>query len=121
MKHSRWVETWLRARKGACLLAIAGICASAFPQKAFAAQVQAYVIFETSASSDADGAAEKLRGTSLTNCLQIIVGRRARDVLVHIACDEQANTNYLNQAFLELSGVGGITRANLALMKRGTE
>jgi hypothetical protein len=102
-------------------LAVAAICAVAFPQKTFAAQIQAYVIFETGASSDADNIADKLRSTSLANCLQIVVGRRARDVLVHIACDEQANTNYLGGAFAKLSGVDGIARANLVLMKQGTE
>ena len=121
MTWSLWIEAWRHARRGACLLAIAAICAAAFPQKTFAAQVQAYVIFETAASSNADNIADKLRGTSLANCLLIIVGRRARDVLVHIACDEEVNTNYLGRAFAQLSGVDGIARANLVLIKGGTE
>ena len=122
MTLSRWiVEAWRRARRGACFLVIAATCAIAFPQKTLAAQVQAYAIFEIGASSDTDKTADGLRGTSLSNCLQIIVGRVARDVLVHIACDEQSNTNYLGGAFVKLSGVEGIARANLVLMKRGTE
>jgi len=103
------------------MLAVAAICAAAFPQKAFAAQVQAYVIFQIGASSDTGATADKLRSTSLANCLQIIVGRHARDVFVHIACDEQANTNYLGQAFLQLSGIDGIARANFVLLKHGAD
>jgi hypothetical protein len=91
------------------------------PQQTIAAQVQAYVIFETGATSNAETVADKLRSTSLNNCLLIIVGRRARDVLVHVACDEQANSNYLGRAFAELSGVDGVARANLVLVKAGTE
>jgi hypothetical protein len=121
MTWSCWVEAWRRARRDACLLTVAATCAVAFPQKTFAAQVQAYAIFEIGASSEAGAAADKLRSTSLANCLQLIVGRHARDVFVHIACDEQANTNYLGQAFLQLSGIDGIARANFVLLKRGAD
>jgi hypothetical protein len=67
-------------------------------------------------------AADKLRSTSLGNCLQIIVGRRARDVIVHVACDErgdQGDTSYLNQAFLALSRIDGIARATIVSLKQG--
>ncbi len=121
MTRSGWVEAWQRARSRAGLLAITALCAAAFPQQSIAAQVQAYVIFETRATSNAETVADKLRSTSLNNCLLIIVGRRARDVLVHVACDEQANSNYLGRAFAELSSVDGVARANLVLVKAGTE
>ena len=113
--RSRWVEACQYARRCAGLLAIAAISAAAFPQTTFAAQVHAYAIFE--AGANADKIAEKLRSTSLNNCLLIIVGNRARDVIVHIACDEEANTHYLGRAFGQLAGIDGIARANLVLVK----
>lgn len=84
------------------------------PRAAFAAQLQAYAIFEIAPSSDDNAVAEKLRSTSLRNCLQLLVGRQARDVFVHIACDDRD----LNEAFSELSRVNGISRATLVALKR---
>jgi hypothetical protein len=57
-----------------------------FPQQTLAAQVQTYVIFEVAASSDQNAVAEKMRTTSLGNCLQLVVEQHARDVFVHITC-----------------------------------
>lgn len=113
---------WLSARRAASLAAVAAACGGAIPQQALAAEVQAYVFFEIAASSEANAAADKLRSTSLGNCLQLIVGRHARDVFVHIACDERGDrgdTRFLNQAFLALSGVGGIARATIVSVKHG--
>jgi hypothetical protein len=81
---------------------------------ALAAQVQAYGIFEIVPSSDGNAVAEKLRSTSLRNCLQLVVGRHARDIFVHIACDERD----LSEGFLELSRVDGISRATIVSLKR---
>jgi hypothetical protein len=91
------------------------------PQQALAATVQAYIVFETTASSDEGAAAEKLRSTSLANCLQLVVGSHARVVLVHIACDERGEPSYLNQALLKLSGLDGIARATLVWLKQGVD
>ena len=121
MTWSSWIAAWQRAQRGACWLTVAAICVVAFPQNTFAGQVQAYVLFQIAASSDAGAAADKLRSTSLGNCLQLVIGHHARDVFVHIACDEQSNTNYLSQAFVQLSGVEGIARANFLLLKQGTD
>jgi hypothetical protein len=82
-------------------------------QVALAAQLQAYVIFEIVPSSDENAAAEKLKSASLRNCLQLVVGRHARDVFVHIACDERD----LNEGFSELSRVDGISRATIVSLK----
>ena len=121
MTRSSWVEARRRMQRGAGWLTLAAICVVAFPQKAFAGQVEAYVLFQIAASSNAGAAADKLRSTSLANCLQLVVGHHARDVFVHIACDEQSNTNYLSQAFVQLSGVEGVARANFVLLKQGTD
>jgi hypothetical protein len=121
MKRFDSVAVWLTARTGACLLAITAACAAAFPQQALAAQVQTYVIFEVAASSDQNAVAEKLRSTSLGNCLQLLIGQHARDVFVHIACDESGqDSKYLEQAFLQLARVDGISRATIVAMKQGT-
>ena len=104
--------SWENARRAAPLVAVL-ICCWAIPQMAFAAQLQAYVIFETVPSSDENAAAEKLRSASLRNCLQLVVGRHARDVFVHIACDERD----LNEGFSELSRVDGISRATIVSLK----
>src|SRR5262249_11760643 len=96
------------------MFAVAAACCGGIPLQALAAQVQAYVIFEIAASSDVSAAAEKLRSTSLSNCLQFIIGHHARDVFIHIACDERGDgdTSNLNQAFLTLSRVDGIAHAH---------
>jgi hypothetical protein len=93
------------------------------PQQALAAVVQAYIIFEIAASSDETATAEKLRSTGLANCLQLIIGRHARVVFVHIACDERGDSDpsYLNQALQRLSRVDGIARATLVSLKQGTD
>jgi len=111
------------ARRGAYLLAVATVCSGAFPQQTLAAQVQAYIVFEIGASSDQNATADKLRSTSLSNCKQLIIGRHARDVFVHIACDESGapDTSYLNQAFLRLSRVDGVARANIVSLKLGAD
>ena len=102
------------------MLAIATACSAAFPQQTLAAQVETYVIFEVAASSDQAGVAEKLRSTSLGNCLQLVVGQHARDVVVHIACDESGpDSKYLETAFIKLSGIPGIARATIAALKQG--
>ncbi len=123
MKWSGRALAWRTARGAASLLAI-GACCGAIPQQTLAAQVQAYVIFGIAASSDVSAAAEKLRSTSLSNCLQLVIGRHAQDVFVHIACDERedrGDTSYLNQAFLALSRVDGIARATIVSLKYGTD
>jgi hypothetical protein len=115
MKRFDWVTAWRSARTGAFLLVVA----AAFPQQTQAAQVQTYVIFEIAASSDQTTVADKLRSTSLGNCLQLVVGQHARDVFVHIACDESGqDTSYLEKAFLQLSRVEGIARATIVALKR---
>jgi hypothetical protein len=117
MKRFDWVTAWRSARTGAFLLVVA----AAFPQQTQAAQVQTYVIFEIAASSDQTTVADKLRSTSLGNCLQLVVGQHARDVFVHIACDESGqDTSYLEKAFLQLSRVEGIARATIVALKQGT-
>ena len=86
-----------RTRKVRYVLAAtaAGFVANAQP--ALAAQVQAYVIVDVAAASNASAAAEKLRSTSLGNCLQLILGSHARTVVLHLACDEddRADTRFL--------------------------
>jgi hypothetical protein len=124
MKWSGRTHACRSARRAASLLAVAAACCGAIPQQALAAQVQAYVIFEIAASSDASAAVEKLRSTSLGNCLQLIIGGHARDIFVHIACDERGDrgdTSFLNQAFLALSRVDGIARATIVSLKPGTD
>jgi hypothetical protein len=124
MKWLGCVHALRSARRGAYLLAVATVCSGAFPHQTLAAQVQAYVVFEIGASSDQNAAAEKLRSTSLGNCKQVIIGRHARDVFVHIACDERGgpeDTSHLNQAFLRLSRVDGVARANIVSLKLGAD
>jgi len=120
MKRFDWVAAWRSARPGIGLFAVAA-SAAAFPQQALAAQVQTYVIFEVAPSSDQTAVAEKLQSTSLGNCLQLIVGQHARDVFVHIACDESGqDSSYLEKAFLQLSRVDGIARATIVALQQGT-
>ena len=122
MTRCGFVPGWRWARRSACMLVVAAACSAAVPQQALAAQVQAYVLFEIAASANTNAAAEKLRGTSLSNCLQLIIGQRARDVIVHIACDERGDDRrYLNEAFLQLSRVDGIARATVVSVKQGAE
>jgi len=121
MKRFDWVAAWHSTRTGAYLLAVAAACAAAFPQQARAAQVQTYVIFEIAASSDQNAVADKLRSTSLGNCLQLVVGQRARDVFVHIACDESGqDSKFLEKAFFDLSRIEGIARTTIIALKQGT-
>lgn len=101
--------------------ALAAACFSVVPQQAVAAQVQAYAIFEVAPSANVNAAVEKLRGTSLSNCLQLVIGAQARDVILHIACDERStDTSYLNQAMVALAKVDGIFRATIVSVKQGT-
>jgi hypothetical protein len=79
---------------------------------------QAYVVFEIAASSDVSAATDKLRSTSLGNCLQLIIGAHLRDVFVHIACDQGGD---LNQALLRLSRVDGVARATILSLKTATD
>jgi len=121
MKRFDMVDAWRGARTSACVLAVATACSAAFPQQSLAAQVQTYVIFEVAASSDPNAVAEKLRSTSLGNCLQLVVGQQARDVFVHIACDESGpDSKYLEKAFFDLSRVAGVARATIVALKQGT-
>jgi hypothetical protein len=102
-------------------LAAAAAWLSVIPQQAVAAQVQAYAIFEVASSANVTATVEKLRSTSLGNCLQLVVGAHARDVILHIACDESStDTGYLNQAMVTLSKVDGISRATIVSLKQGT-
>jgi hypothetical protein len=121
MSLARRARIVQRARRSARVLAISAACC-ATPQLAFAAQVQAYVLFELGGSSSATAAAEKLRSTSLSNCLQLIIGSHARDVFVHIACDERddRSTSFLTQAVMDLSRADGVSRATILSLKRGT-
>jgi hypothetical protein len=48
--------------------------------------------------------------------LQLVVGHHARDIVVHIACDDRDRD--LSAAFLELSRVDGISRATIVSLKR---
>jgi hypothetical protein len=109
-------------RRAAYVLAVTTVCFVARSQPALAAQVQAYMLFDVAASSDASAVAEKLRGTSLGNCLQLIVGSHARVLVVHLACDEddRADTRFLSQAVIELSRVDGVARATVVALRRGT-
>jgi hypothetical protein len=108
-------------RRAAYVLALTTVYFVAHSQPALAAQVQAYMLFDV-AASDASAVAEKLRGTSLGNCLQLIVGSHARVVVVHLACDEddRADTRFLSQAVIELSRVDGVARATVVAIRRGT-
>jgi hypothetical protein len=111
------------SRKAACALAATIVWFVADSRPALAAQVQAYIMFDVAAPSNASAVSEKLRSTSLGNCLQLIVGSHARTVVVHLACDEddRADTRFLNQALIELSRVDGVARATIVSVRRGTE
>jgi len=93
------------------------------PQHALAAQVQAYIMFDVAASSNAGAVVENLRSTSLGNCLQLIVGSHARTVVLHLACDEddRADTRFLSQALIELSRVDGVARTTTVSVRRGND
>jgi hypothetical protein len=121
MKWSVRAHAWRSMRRTASLLAVAAVCYGAMPQQAFAAMVQAYILFEIAAPSDVSAAAEKLRSTSLANCKQLILGHPARDVVVHIACDERGDPSYLNQAMQKLARVDGIARATIVSVKQGAD
>jgi hypothetical protein len=112
-----------RTRKVRYVLAAtaAGFVANAQP--ALAAQVEAYVIVDVAAASNASAAAEKLRSTSLGNCLQLILGSHARTVVLHLACDEddRADTRFLSQALIELSRVDGVARASIVSVRRASD
>jgi hypothetical protein len=122
MTSSGRTRFWRSPRRAALLLAAAAACWGAVPPQARAAQVQAYLLFEIAASADGSAVAERLRSTSLGNCLQLIIGRHTRDVFLHVACDERGerDTSYLNQAVLALSRVDGIARATVVSLKHGT-
>ena len=108
-------------RRAAYLLALA-IAFCGLPPPALAAVVQSYIVFEITASSDENATAEKLRSTSLANCLKQIVGRHMRVVFVHIACDERGDDpSYLDKALQSLSRIDGIARATLVSLKQGTD
>jgi hypothetical protein len=111
----------LRRTRSLTAPAFALVCSATFSSQALAAQVQAYVLFELSASSSVSATTEKLRSTSLSNCLQLIIGGHAREVFVHVACDERGtDTSYLGQAVMALSRVDGVARATVVLVKTGT-
>jgi len=120
MKRINWVAARRSARTGACLLAVAAAGSAAFPQQTLAAVVENYVIFEIAASADSKAVADNLR-MSLGNCLQIVVGQHARDVFVHIACDEGGqDSKYFEKAFSDLSHIPGIARATVVTVKPST-
>ena len=81
------------------------------------------MIVDVAAASNASTAAEKLRSTSLGNCLQLIVGSQARTVVLHLACDEddRADTRFLGQALIELSRVDGVARASIVSVRRSSD
>ncbi|MFL5166278.1 MAG: hypothetical protein ACJ8D8_08740 [Microvirga sp.] len=110
-------------RRAAYVLAatVAGVLAN--PQQALAAVVQAYIMFDVAPSSNVSAVVEKLRSTSLGNCLQLIVGSQARTVVLHLACDEddRADTRFLSQALVELSRVDGVARATIVSVRRGND
>ena len=114
MKWLAQACAWENARRAAPLIVVLTCCA--IPQVALAAQVEAYGIFEIVPASDGNAVADKLRSTSLRNCLQLVVGHHARDIIVHIACDDRDRN--LSEAFLELSRVDGISRATIVSLKR---
>jgi hypothetical protein len=126
MKRSGEEESTIRTRRiaSAFALALAILCSKAIPNHALAAQVQSYLLFELSASSSASAAAEKLRGTSLANCLQLVIGSHGREVFVHLACDERGDRvdiTYLNQAVIEPSRVDGVARTTILSLKHGSD
>jgi hypothetical protein len=110
-------------RRAAYVLAatVAGVLAN--PQQALAAVVQAYIMFDVAPSSNVSAVVEKLRSTSLGNCLQLIVGSQARTVVLHLACDEddRADTRFLGQSLIELSRVEGVARATIVSVRRGND
>jgi hypothetical protein len=120
---------WLRelvkqgTRKVRYVLAATAVGFVANSQPALAARVQAYVIVDVAAASNASAAAEKFRSTSLGNCLQLIIGSHARTVILHLACDEddRADTRFLSQALIGLSRVDGVARATIVSVRRGND
>jgi hypothetical protein len=70
-------------------------------------QIEAYVIFEIDAGADKPATIDKLRSTSLQNCLQLIVGDHFKDVFVHISGSGDAD---VYTAVAELSAVKGVSR-----------
>ena len=79
-------------------------------------QVEVYVIFGIDAGADKAATIEKLRSTSLQNCLQLIVGDHFNDVFVHIAGSGDAD---VYTAVAQLSAVKGVSRVdnNLTVKK----
>jgi hypothetical protein len=112
MKWLSPVQAWRSPRGAIFPIVVAVACWGGIPQRSLAAGVQAYVIFEISASSNET--AESLRSASLANCKQLVIGNQERDFFVHIACDEHGN---LDQAFLELSRLNGIVHATIVSIK----
>jgi hypothetical protein len=103
------------------LVAVAALSLCALPSAAVARVIQAYLLFEADPSKT-DAVREKLRGTSLGNCLQVLVGHPApNEIIVHLACDEQDDRNptgNLNRAVLELSAIDGVKRASIMVVRR---
>jgi hypothetical protein len=109
-------------RKIAYVLAASAACLVTFSQQALAAVFQAYVIVDVAPASNASATAEKLRSTSLGNCLKLILGSDARTVVLHLACDESgADTKFLSQALIDLSRVDGVARATIVSVRRGND
>src|SRR5262249_18568565 len=101
--------------------ALAAACFSVVPQQAVAAQVQAYAIFEVAPSANVNAAVEKLRGTSLSNCLQLVIGAQARDVILNFRWEGRStDTSYLNQVRVAFERVDGISRETIVWVKQGT-
>jgi hypothetical protein len=108
---------WARIGTLAVALASSGLCS----QPAMASQVQAYMLFELDDAFGSGDTIERLRSTSLSNCLQLIIGSHARDVFVHVACDEAGgggSVDNLNDALGELSAVEGVARATVISVKQ---
>ena len=70
-------------------------------------QSEVYVIFGVDTGTDKAATIEKLRSTSLRNCLQLIVGDHFQDVFVHIAGSGDAD---VYAAVAQLSAVKGVSR-----------
>jgi hypothetical protein len=118
------INTVLRVRRGIYGIATLAAFSATIPHQAFAAQVQAYVLFELADFSGASVATEKLRSTSLGNCLQLIIGHHQQDVFIHLACDDSGgsdDTSNLNRAMVDLSDVEGVARATIVSLKRGSD
>jgi hypothetical protein len=103
--------------KGLMMLVASAAIVTIVPQEALARNVVSYVLFEFTGADTL----EKLRSTSLGNCLKIPIGSGdSSEVILHLRCSENngSSTNkYLNQAVVELSQVQGVRRATVLIVR----